>query len=299
MAGRQKKKAAPRRRRRIGLIAGVAAAALLALGAGAMHLNARIVHVRYAEAALSDLPAGFDGTRVLFVTDVDLCGTNSAASVRRVFQKLQALQPDLLLLGGDYASPTLLERLNGRTGADETAARRDFFAAIADFQAPLGKLAVSGDNDGGADALQMAMIGSGVQLIDGSVCTIEKNGESIAVVGVGETGGDVAACAAQLSADQCAIALLHRPSKAVDVRIAEASGGGMWADLILAGHTHGGQLQVAGRSVLSLEAEEKRYPYGWTDGDAPMLVSQGLGCEGANLRFGSQAEVWLITLRKK
>lgn len=299
MAGRQKKKPAPKRRRRIGLAMGATVAALLALCAGAMHLNARIVHVRYAEAVLSDLPAGFDGTRVLFVTDVDLCGTNTAANVRRVFQKLQALQPDLLLLGGDYASPSLLERLNGRTGDDEIAARRDFFAAIADFQAPLGKLAVSGDNDGDADSLQMAMIGSGVQLIDGSVCTIEKNGESIAVVGVGETGGDVAACAAQLSADQCAIALLHRPSKAVDVRIAEASGGGMWADLVLAGHTHGGQLQVAGRSALSLEAEEKRYPSGWTDGDAPMLISQGLGCEGANFRFGSQAEVWLITLWKK
>ena len=56
-------------------------------------------------------------------------------------------EDDLVLLGGDYASPSLFERLNG--GADESDARSRFFAALAGFQAPLGIYAISGDNDGG------------------------------------------------------------------------------------------------------------------------------------------------------
>ncbi len=49
--------------------------------------------------------------------------------------------------------------------------------------------------------------------------------------------------------------------------------------------------------ALSPDDAEKRFLSGWYTGAAPLLVSQGLGCEGANFRLGSSAEVWLITLR--
>lgn len=303
MAGRQKmkKKTAPprRSRRRWGWRLGVAAVGLIALGTGALHLNARIVHVRYAEVALEDLPAGFDGTTVLFASDFDLCGLNTADTADRLFDRLQALNPDILLLGGDYASADLIERLNGRTGADETAARKAFFAALADFHAPLGKYAVSGDNDGPRDALNLAMKDSGVQLIDSHIAAITKGDEKIGIVGVGESTDNVAQLSAALSTKHCIIALMHRPSRLVDVRIAEAKDGGRWADLLLAGHTHGGQLQIAGRTLLSLDETEKRCTAGWYSEGGPMLVTQGVGCEGVNLRLGTQAEVWLITLKEK
>lgn len=301
MAARQKKKPvkAKKPRKRIGWRLGVAALGLLALGAGALHVNARIVHVRYATVALEDLPGSFDGTTVLYASDFDLCGLNTAADADRLFERLQALQPDLLLLGGDYASPSLLERLNGRTGADEAQARKAFFHAVADFHAPLGKLAISGENDGSADALNLSMMGSGVRLIDGSVMTLSNGTDEISVVGVGESTGDLAVLSGALRSDQCVIALMHSPSRVVDVRITEASDGGQWADLSLAGHTHGGQFQIAGRSILSLDETEKRCIGGWYSEGGPLLVTEGVGCEGMNLRFGSQAEVWLITLRTK
>ena len=302
MAGRLKfgKKTAPKpRRRRVGWRIGVAAVGLIALGVGALHLNARTVHVRYAEVALEDLPASFDGTKLLFASDIDLCGLNTAQDMDRLFARLQTLYPDVLLLGGDYASPSLLERLNGKSGADEVRARKAFFDAIADFHAPMGKYAVSGDNDGARDALSLAMMGSGVQLIDGNLAVLANETDKIAVVGIGEGTDNVSQIAQAIRSDQCAIALMHRPSKVVDVQIAEAKDGGQWADLSLAGHTHGGQFQIAARTLLSLDEIEKRCPGGWYSEGGPLLVTQGVGCEGVNLRFGSQAEVWLITLREK
>jgi len=306
MAARQKKAAVkkkksvqPAARRRFGWRIALAILGALLLLLGYMHLNANIVHVRYAEVLLDDLPASFDGTQALFASDFDLCGLNTARDAEKLFDRLQPLNPDMLLLGGDYASPSLIDRLNGRSGAEETAARKAFFEAAADFHAPLGKFAVSGDNDGNTDTLKLVMTNSGVELIDGRIQTVSNGTDSIYLAGVGEGTSDVSALANQLSGDQFVIALMHRPSRVVDVRIAEARGGGQWADLSLAGHTHGGQIRIGSRTLLSLTEAEKRCIGGWSTDGGILLVTEGVGCESVNLRFGSRAEVWLITLRCK
>ena len=292
MAGKSSKKKAPvKPRRRWGLWIFLFFAVLLTGFLGWMHLTARTVHVRYAEVRLADLPQAFDGTRILYASDIDLCGVNTPRQAAKLFRRLQQLRPDMLLLGGDYASPNLIERLNGGSGADKRSVRSAFFDSLSTFQAPLGKFAISGENDGDADALRIAMTHSGVKLIDGGLEVVSKDGAAIAVAGIGSTPCDANALAGNFLAGQCVVAMIHSPEQIVDVRISEARDGGAWADLILAGHTHGGQLQIAGEP-------EKRYLAGWfTDTGAPMLVSQGVGCEGANFRLGTQAEVWLITLR--
>lgn len=303
MAARQKKKAPKRKpaaeNRRFGWRIALAAAGVLMLVVGFMHVNAKLVHVRYAEVRLGDLPASFDGTTILFASDIDLCGLNTVRGADRLFARLQALNPDMLLLGGDYASPSLIDRLNSRTGADETHVRKAFFDALSDFHAPLGKFAVSGDNDGSVDMLEMAMLNSGVELIDGEIRAVHNASDAIALVGVGESTGSISSFADQIRSDQFAIALMHRPSRVIDVRIAEARDGGQWADLCLAGHTHGGQIRIGNRTLLSLDESEKRCIGGWSTDGGTLLVSQGVGCESANLRLGSQAEVWMITLRSK
>jgi len=260
-----------------------------------MFAQARTVHVRYAEVYVDDLPPSFDGTRALYVSDIDLCGVNTAESALKVFDRLQSLNPDLLLLGGDYTSAGLFERLNGSAGVDEVQ-RTLFFKGLAGFRAPMGKFAVSGDNDGGKDALQLALKDTGIALIDGNIQVLVNGDDRVALVGASH--GDLSALSAQIQSEQCAIVLAHSPGQVVNIRVAEAANGGAWADLVLCGHTHGGQINIAGRSALPLTDVEKRYPAGWyTDASAPLLVSRGLGCEAINLRFSTTGEVWLITLR--
>ena len=286
----QKKK--PRWRRWLALI--LICALLIALGW--MHLTASVVHVRRAAVRLRDLPQAFSGTTVLYCSDIDLCGIFDAPRMNRIFDQFKALHPDILLLGGDYVSPTLLERLN-RKGAELSRAG-DFLQSLGDFPAPLGKFAISGENDGGTDALRAALEGTGVEVIDNSLAIVQKDGAAIGIVGVSGDSAALSAIAGNISADQCAIALAHSPDKIVDIRVCEAAGGGVWADLVLAGHTHGGQIRLFGRSVLSLNAQERQRLAGWYPDALPMLVTTGIGCEGANLRLGTQAEVWLITLER-
>lgn len=290
---------APVRRKRTGRRVALILAALVALGVGAMHLNARTVHVRYATVRLDDLPAAFDGTRILFATDIDVCGTNTPADMAKLFSNLASLQPDILLLGGDYASAPIFSRLNEKTSADEFEARKAFFDGLASFSAPMGKYAITGDGDGDPDSLMLSMINSGVELIDGGLKILDRGGEQIGIVGIGATTPGVSQFASKIDSQKCVITLMHSPERYTEVSISEAGNGGPWTDLVLAGHTHGGQVQIAGRSALSLTESERRFMSGWHTGSAPLLVSSGVGCEGLNLRLGSQAEVWLIKLKCK
>lgn len=276
-------------------------AALLLVGMllallGWMHFSASIVHVRRATVHLRDLPQAFAGTTVLYCSDIDLCGSFGASRMNRIFDQLRALEPDLLLLGGDYVSPTLLQRLNQKSASLSDADA--FLNALSDFPAALGKFAITGENDGGTDQLRAALDGTGVDVIDNSLAIVQREGAAIGIVGVGDNAAALSEIAGGVRADQCVIALAHSLDKLVDIRVCEAAGGGVWADLVLAGHTHGGQIRLFGKSVLSLNAQEKQRIAGWYPDTLPMLVTTGIGCEGVNLRFGTQAEVWLITLER-
>ena len=95
------------------------------------------------------------------------------------------------------------------------------------------------------------------------------------------------------------LAVAYGPDVLPVMLTSEAADGGQWADLALCGHTHGVQLRLFGRSVLPLSQREQRYLSGWhTENGLPILITQGVGCEGINLRLGSTPEVWLITLRR-
>lgn len=295
------RKAAPpkKRRGRLGAWAALALAAALAAFIGWTALCARTVHVRRAEVALSDLPASMDGTTLLFLSDFSLCGTNTPAQAAKLVQRLQSLHPDALLLNGDFSAPSLMDRLNGRSGADETNLG-PLTAALKDFPAPMGKFAVSGERDGAAESLALRLSPGGVTLIDGQIAVLSNGTDAVGLAGIGANTRDVSALAKQVRGAQCVIALMHSPGQAVDVRISEAADGGAWADLMLSGHTLGGQIRLFGRTLTPLTEAEKKAVSGWSaDGGAPLLTSQGLGCEGLNLRLGTQAEAWLITLRAK
>lgn len=297
MAAKAKKM--PVKRRKWGLRLGLIALAALLMLFGWMYFTARTLHVRYAEVRVPDLPASFDGTTILYASDIDLCGLHTAKQAGKMFDSLQTLRPDVLILGGDYTSPGIIERLNG-SKAPNAVQRTLLFTELKDFQAPMGKFAISGDNDGNTDALKMALMDTGVVLIDDMIQPLTRDNDRIGLVGVGANSTNLSALAGQIDSSACVIAVAHSPEQLTQMRIAEAKNGGSWMDLTLCGHTHGGQVRIAKRNVSKLTENEERYLGGWyTDANAPLLTTTGAGCEGMNLRLNTQAEVWKITLRTK
>lgn len=298
---RQKMNSKPMRGRRKSVLPALLIALLLAIGGllGWMHLSARVVHLNKAELYLPDLPAAFDGTKLIFLSDVNIRNENDSAAVIRTLQHLQQLNADMLILGGDYSAPTLMESLNGASGGSTQKAQA-FIAELASFPASLGKFAVCGENDDPA-SLESLFAASGVQLLQDGCAEIKKDGSSLVIAGLSGSGTQThyEQIGSYFSGDECVIAATHNPAGYVGVRVAEARGGGAWADAVLAGHTLGGQINILGRTLRNLPEAEARCIGGWYySDDLPMLVSQGLGCKGALLRLGSESEIWLITLKK-
>jgi len=293
---KQQKKQVKRGRRRM---SPVLLLAIVLIGGffGWMHMGAKITHVRYADVYLEDLPAQFVGTRILFISDINIRSQREAAACTRLMHQLNELNADMLILGGDYSADNILDTLNGKTGNNEVYAL-NFIRGLHVFNYPLGKFAVSGEND--SEAIEDAFTQAGVQHLEDACATVEKNGAQLVIAGLGddsrkrtpyeEIGG-------YFNGDECVIAAVHNPSAYVGIRVAEARGGGAWADMVLSGHTLGGQIKLFDRTIRTMAEEESRCIAGWYYGDdLPLLVSQGLGCKDAALRLDTRSEIWCITL---
>jgi len=289
-----------RRRRRCA--SGAVLLALLLLGGGFGYLagNAHITHLRYADVYMEDLPAAFDGSTLLFVSDINIRNEADSDAGVKLMKKLNNLNADMLLLGGDYTADTLIETINGAEG-DDSADAAAFIASLADFSAPLGKFAVAGEADN-ADVLESMFSLSGVQMLDDACASVRKDGSELVIAGLSDVSRKrtpYEQIGRYFSGEECVIALAHNPSAYVGIRVAEARGGGAWADLVLSGHTLGGQMKIGSRTLYTLPEQEARCIGGWYyENDLPMLVSEGLGCRAAKLRLGTESQVWLLTLRR-
>ena len=303
MARRRKNSRKIGRGGRIALGALIALVLVLALFVGGAALNASVVRVRRAVVELRDLPQAFDGRTILYASDIDLCGLNTAKKSGALFAKLQSLKPDMLILGGDYASPSLIEILNRPDAQARDTKRRiavlDFFRFIKDFDAPLGKFGVAAPEDADQDALREWMEAADVVPLFNNRASVTLGGQALWIVGVSAEIANLNSAGNAFARDDCVIVAAYSPVVLPVLVTSEAGDGGRWADLALTGHTHGGQVRLFGRDLLPLNRQEQHYRSGWTmENSLPILTTTGVGCEGLNLRVGTAPEVWMITLKR-
>lgn len=267
-------------------------------------INASLLRIRRAEVVLPDLAQGFDGKTILYASDIDIFGINTPARAGALFNQLQSLQPDILILGGDYTSSSLLSKLNHTEGNDYNTAnvmksRSDFFHYISSFQAPLGKYGIANTEDIQWQSLRVEMEENGIKPLFNERVGIHSHGDTLWLVGICGKISSLNDAGKAFSKNDCVVVIAEGPDVLPVLLTSEAADSGPWADLALCGHTHGGQIRLLGKSILSLSSAEKRFLSGWnTQSGTPILTSSGVGCEGVNIRLGTEPEVWLITLRR-
>ena len=266
-------------------------------------INASLLRIRRAEVVLPDLPQSFDGKTLLYASDIDIFGINTPTRSGKLFSQLQSLYPDILVLGGDYNSTSLLDKLNRTESNSDNSShllqtRSDFFHYINAFQAPLGKYGIATTEDVQWQNLVETMKENGIQPLINEKIDIRSNGDTLWLAGLCGKISSLNVLGNSFSHNYCVLIFADSPDVLPTLLTSEASDSGSWADLILCGHTHGGQIQLFGKRFLSLSNAEKRFLSGWnTQNSIPILTSEGVGCEGINLRLGTEPEVWLITLR--
>lgn len=217
---------------------------------------------------------------------------NPWMTTRRIMSIAQAvmkLQPDLVVLLGDYMTG-LSE--NWTWGPPPTIPQ--WTAALGTLSAPLGAFAILGNHDVEFDAIRAGFAAVNIPLLENATTKIGCNNYNFWLAGLGDRWqqrDDFAATISTITDDSPIILLAHEPDGFINFAKAERH-----VMLTLSGHTHGGQLGIP--YVIDRLAHGYPYLYGqYEENGRHLVVSGGLGCTRIPVRFMRPPEVTMITVR--
>jgi len=238
--------------------------------------------VTEVEVPIRGLPARMDGFRLVHLSDIHLGETVGTRYLERIASVVDPLEADLVVVTGDLTDE--------RNGGDGSGLRR-----IAAFRSRLGVWACTGNHEvyaGGQQAVE-AIERAGIRVLRQSHEVVE---EGLVVAGIddptflGGRGALPEAIGAALAGAPTGLPIVLLAHQPLAYREAAEAG----VDLMLCGHTHGGQMPP----FLWLNRLVYRYMQGWHRVDGMALsVSRGTGYWGPPMRIGAPGEVLLYRLR--
>ena len=231
---------------------------------------------------LKRLPRALDGLKILQLSDIHHGPFTGREQIERAVEIANSLQPDIVALTGDYISH---EREYVRPCAE----------MLGRLRARCGVYAVLGNHDNWVDAALVTDLFSaeGIRVLTNEGLRFEDSGASFWLAGVDDTMvglEDLPLALAGSRADELKLLLAHNP---VILRRAARAG----VDLVLSGHTHGGQVTWRNERSASGRVRRRILRGLARRGETQIYVTRGLGTVVLPVRYGCLPEVSLLTLR--
>lgn len=256
--------------------------------------------VKEVEYTSQSLPAGFDGYRIVQLSDIHIGSWQGhPETVQKLVDLSNDQQPDLIVFTGDL--------VNQRSDELES-----FQNILSQLQAPDGVYSILGNHDYGTyyhwkspqeekanlQNLIKQEKSMGWKILNNDHTIIHHNGDSIALIGVENDGEPPFSQYADLpralqgTDGMFKILLSHNPTHWRREVLTTSD-----IDLMLAGHTHAMQGILFGHSLAELKYPEWKGMY-W-EGKRALYVNIGIGYVGLPFRFGAWPEITVITLKKE
>ncbi len=267
----------------------LAAAAAIAYG---YTFGQRRVWINEIDVPIAELDPRLDGFSIVQISDIHLGPYMDEHDIARYVARIDQLAPDLVVITGDIT--------DGLDHAPRT------FPSLGRLRARCGVYAILGNHDfyAGADQVTEALARyTPFTVLRDEFVVLEVDGAKLCIIGLDDRGMDWARglrhcdtlerLAARAPHRVPKILLTHRPDlfpQASRLRI----------DLVLCGHTHGGQLAVPlpGRRPATLAHFMTRYPRGtYRRGRTTLHVNLGLGVTGQPVRVATPREITVLRLR--
>ncbi len=254
-------------------------------------LDTYSVRLTEHEARIEELPAALEGFRIVQLSDLQADPYTGASKMQPYIDLANAQKPDLIVFGGDLVT-------RGTAHIAEGA------KIMGGLHARLGVYACLGDHDYWADpqSIVQNLEESGVTTVEDSVLTLSASPHQISLtiltnVYSRRPSSITLERLRQQRPDHAAVHLVlsHQPADDL-IQFAQKHG----YHLLLAGHTHGGQVVFKPFGIpLNVSQTETRYYSGFYQiGNLWLSVTNGLGLTFAPFRYQAPAEVTLITLRR-
>jgi uncharacterized protein len=265
-------------------------AAALALYSG--EIARHEVDIVHRPIAIDNLPTAFNGYRIVQLSDIHLDEYTEPFFLEHIVNKVNTLNPDLVLLTGDFVTRGSITFI-----ADKHAAHR-CAEIIATLTAPL-RYGILGNHDVTVDAPMViqALSSRGTPVLVNRYLPIERNGDRLWLCGVDDPGQSTPNLdlALPTKPDGPVILMAHEPDYADTVM---AHPRGRLVDLMLSGHSHGGQIRLPFLGPLILPPLGEKYPEGhYRLNRMQLYVNRGIGTVGLPFRLNCPPEITVITLQ--
>ena len=230
-----------------------------------------------------------DHLKIAVFSDTHFSDNYDLQDFQKVLKSIEKNEPDLVLFAGDLIDN--LELFKGNTD--------DISKALLSIQAPLGKYSIFGNHDYGGGAeneYEEILRDGGFNVLKNQYFALDSH--KISIIGIDDFMlgyGDISK-ATWARDDYYNILLCHEPDiidSILDYNI----------DLMVSGHTHGGQIHIPGYTEDFLPPYGQNYIKGLFEFDnarqSKLYVNPGLGTTKIPLRFLSKPEITYITITRK
>ncbi|OOB80567.1 MAG: hypothetical protein BEN19_04255 [Epulopiscium sp. Nuni2H_MBin003] len=238
----------------------------------------------------AQVPPEFDGYKIAFLADIHFGRTINSCNLARMVDDVNRWKPDIVILGGDYVM--------------DKKHIYPCFKQLAKLQTKQGIYAVMGNHDVVESIYdtKQAMKLSNIKSINNNAFWLKKGNSQIKLGGVGDLRTQrqvIEPTIGDTFFNDYIILVTHNPRYIYSIKEEHD------INLILAGHTHGGQfspLKHLSKVVPTIidEAAALSYLSGITKEDTrSVIVSNGMGTAKFPLRIMTRPEMVFITLKRK
>jgi predicted MPP superfamily phosphohydrolase len=244
---------------------------------------------------IPNLPDSLHDLRIVQMSDIHLEEYTEPWFLEKMVAQVNALQPDLVLLTGDFVSRGPLNAPVAWHAAGVCA------EVLSTLKAPQ-RFAILGNHDVavGAQHVIQPLEAHGTPVLIDSYIAIERDGDRLWLCGTDDAGTrspdlDLAV-PSYVKPDEAVLLLCHEPDFADHVIHHPRF---PLIDLMLSGHTHGGQVRLPMIGPLVLPPMGRKYVEGLFHlGHMQLYVNRGIGTVGLPFRLNCPAELTLITLTR-
>jgi len=265
-------------------LSGVVSAGALAASYPVM-IERYLIGVNTYRIPIARLPDAFHGFTIIHLTDIHYGSLVPLELVAYVVRRANNLRHDITVCTGDYVHKNdLPDPVN------------EVWPVLSRLEAPSGVYSVLGNHDHWASTRRSVYwLKQSKQNLRQQAVPIQRGGQRIWLGGVGDLWEDAPSIDDAfhgLPPGECKIVLAHNPDTADlphQTRI----------DLMISGHTHGGQVRLPFLGPPVLPVKNKRYSSGIIDTQSMKLfISRGIGWAGYPVRFNCPPEIAMLVLEK-
>ena len=281
--------------RRRFLTAGLAGAAGLALYSG--EIARHVIQISHPEIRLPNLPEAFDGFHIVQLSDIHLNEFTEPFFLRESVDRINRLPPDAVFLTGDFVTSELLPRKWSIPSAWKCA-------SILEGLQCRQRYAVLGNHDVliGAQPVTEALTASNITVLRNACVALQRDSARLWLSGLddpveGHPDPDRAVPAfIRQRPNEPVLLMCHAPDFA-DRLLNHPAGSAV--QLMLSGHTHGGQVRLPFVGPMNLPEWGRKYVEGiFRLRGLQLYVNRGIGTVGLPFRLNCPPEITSITLRR-